>query len=149
MSTKTYPYTTKKFNLIYRRQKVPEYNEIFTQNVLEELLPLARSDQFFDALYGDAAEGAYDISLHFAGSASDSQLNFELHLSQRPGKCLACNLTYGLPEVFSRHPLINIAGVVDGICQKLDKSGADAQWKLGTTISQSSDLHIIPLNIQV
>ncbi len=38
-------------------------NDIFTKKVLQELLPAQRSDEFFEALYGDADEGAYDISL--------------------------------------------------------------------------------------
>jgi 23S rRNA A2030 N6-methylase RlmJ len=41
-------------------------NDIFTPKVLEDLLPLQRSDEFFEALYGDADEGAYNISLSAA-----------------------------------------------------------------------------------
>jgi len=78
------------------------FDGIFTQDVLKKLFPEDRADQFFDALFGDAEEGAYDISLEFKGQ-SQNKLEFEFHLKQRPGKCLACNLTYGLPQVFSRH----------------------------------------------
>ena len=60
-----------------------------------------RTDEFFEALYGDAAEGPYDILLKFKGENKNT-LHFEFQLKQRPGRCLACNLTYGLPVVFSR-----------------------------------------------
>ena len=40
-----------------------DFDSILTQEFLDELLPPERSDQFFDALYGDASEGAYDIRL--------------------------------------------------------------------------------------
>ena len=43
------------------------YIEIFTRDVLKKLFPKNRSDNFFDALYGDPAEGAYDICLEFKG----------------------------------------------------------------------------------
>ena len=85
--------------------------DIFTQETLNTLFPADLSDQFFDALYGDAEEGAYDIRLVFNG-LDNGNLNFEFQLDQRPGKCLACNLTYGLPDVFSRHPIINIDQLV-------------------------------------
>ena len=123
--------------------------EIFTPDKLSQIFPASKSDQFFEALYGDATEGAYDISLHFKDNSSENSLQFELHLNQRPGKCLACNLTYGLPEVFSRHPGINLADVAKQIAQALDKDPAKASFNLGTTISTSSDLHIIPLAISV
>ena len=87
------------------------YTEIFTDDVLRELFPAQRADDFFEALFGDASEGAYDISLVFTGCNEQSNtLHFNLDLHERPGCCLACNLTYGLPEVFSRHPVINISG---------------------------------------
>ena len=122
------------------------YAEIFDKNCLDNLLPIERSNDFFDALFGDASEGAYDIRLHFADSSSNS-LQFELHLVQRPGKCLACNLTFGLPEVFSRHPVINLAGVAHSACELADVPTDSMQWKLGTTQSPSSQLHKIPFTI--
>ena len=39
-----------------------EFNQIFTQDFLDQLLPLNLSNQFFEALYGDASDGAYDVS---------------------------------------------------------------------------------------
>ncbi|MBU4504034.1 MAG: pancreas/duodenum homeobox protein 1, partial [Proteobacteria bacterium] len=70
--------------------------DIFTYDVLKKLFPEERADMFFDALLGDVNEGAYDISLAFNGH-NDGELQFELQLRPRPGRCLACNLTYGLP----------------------------------------------------
>ena len=83
------------------------FEQLFTQRALRELFPRDRADLFFEGLYGDSSEGAYDINLVFKGQDRDT-LEFEFQLEQRPGKCLACNLTYGLPEVFSRHPMIDI-----------------------------------------
>lgn len=87
------------------------YETLFPQHVLDEIFPSDRADRFFEALLGDASEGAYDIMLTYAGE-TDDRIDFEFQLKQRPGRCLACNLTYGLPEVFKRHPIIDIAGVV-------------------------------------
>ncbi len=124
------------------KEKNPQ--EIFTDEALEGLLPLSRSDEFFEALYGDAGEGAYDIRLKFDRAHGDT-LHFALHLEQRPGKCLACNLTYGLPEVFSRHPLINLAGVAAEAAAMLGRE-VDS-WHLGTTRSVSSELHTVPMEV--
>ncbi len=127
-----------------------ELNEIFTAETLLQLFPPGRADDFFDALLGDATEGAYDISLKFNGYQPDEKkLYFDLHLSQRPGKCLACNLTYGLPEVFARHPIINIKGLVAEINKLLDGKLICKDWSLKHTKSISSALHLIPLVIQV
>jgi len=130
--------------------KTKNLNDIFTKEVLNELLPPHRSDEFFEALYGDAAEGAYDIHLAFKGHDSDGKtLFFELQLHERPEKCLACNLTYGLPEVFSRHPLININGIVEKINALLNDGMHCDSWKLGRTRTQTDQLHVIPLTIQL
>ncbi len=123
--------------------------EVFNQETLLQLFPLTRSDEFFEALFGDASEGAYDICLEFVGSVNPMIYNFALHLKQRPGQCLACNLTYGLPEVFSRHPGLNIKGLAAGIAIKLGYTPEQISWKLGATQSISSALHIIPFTISV
>ncbi len=123
--------------------------EIFNQETLLQLFPRTRSDEFFEALFGDASEGAYDICLEFTGSPNPKTYNFELHLKQRPGKCLACNLTYGLPEVFSRHPGINLKGLAAEIAKKLGHPPDRIGWKLGATKSISNALHIIPLIISI
>ena len=125
-------------------------NDLFTKEVLNDLLPPQRSDEFFDALYGTPDEGAYDISLAFKEYNSASRmLLFELQLHERPGKCLACNLTYGLPEVFSRHPLININGIVKKIEGFLGKELRCESWELGHTQTLKAHLHVIPLTIQL
>ncbi len=125
-------------------------NELFTDEVVHKLFPAERADGFFDALFGDASEGAYDIALKYVTYVSDEkQLHFELHLIQRPGKCLACNLTYGLPEVFSRHPFINIKGLVDEVDKILEGEVTCKDWSLKNTRSISSELHVIPLVIEV
>ncbi|MBW2709346.1 MAG: pancreas/duodenum homeobox protein 1, partial [Deltaproteobacteria bacterium] len=67
---------------------------VFTQDDLEKLFPVGRSDAFFESLFGGAEEGAFDIGLAFKAHRGN-ELHFEFQLRQRPGKCLACNLTYG------------------------------------------------------
>ncbi len=123
-------------------------NEIFTREIMERLFPEERSNEFFDALFGDADEGAYDIRLTYHGAAED-ELRFEFQLTQRPGKCLACNLTYGLPQVFARHPIINVEGVVQDIQKQIDGRGRCAGWRLGSTREVSRELHVIPLFISL
>lgn len=115
---------------------------------LARLLPTGIADEFFDALYGDAAEGAYDISLSFKGQTGP-RLELELLLRQRPGKCLACNLTYGLPQVFSRHPVLNLKGLVAKVCGLAGADPAGAKWELGHTRPISNELHAIPLYIEL
>ena len=123
-----------------------QFSNIFTTKKMTELFPKERSNDFFEALFGDASEGAYDISLSF-NSASDKELHFDLNLNQRPGCCLVCSLTQGLPNVFTRHPLINIQGVVDKIDELLGDSATCGEWQLQNTIGHSSKHHVIPLVI--
>ncbi|CCO25471.1 hypothetical protein [Maridesulfovibrio hydrothermalis] len=124
-----------------------QYADIFTQEKLKSLFPATRSNDFFEALFGDADEGSYDISLAYTGESQDT-VKFELHLKQRPGCCLACNLTYGLPQVFSRHPIINIQGVAEKVGEAIGKTD-NVSWKLGMTQEKSKQLHIIPLFISL
>ena len=125
-------------------------NDIFTKEVLVDLLPQQRSDEFFEALYGDADEGAYDISLSFNNyDAEQNRLFFELQLHERPEKCLSCNLTYGLPQVFSRHPLLNIQGLVEKIVTLLDADIKISGWELGRTRTPAANMHTIPLTIRL
>lgn len=122
--------------------------QIFTPATLAALFPPQRSNDFFDALFGDASEGAYDIALSFAGYDAGKQcLHFLLNLHERPGRCLACNLTHGLPEVFKRHPIINIKGLVEEIGKLLGSDMVCADWQLGHTIQKGRSLHCIPLQI--
>ena len=95
------------------------------------------------------------VAMAFAGSAAyvngdymlieAPELAFELH--QRPGKCLVCNLTYGLPQVFQRHPVLNVAGVARAVAEKLGWA-ASSPWKLGSTQEKSRELHCIPFVIE-
>ncbi len=120
------------------------FRDIFTYDILKKLFPDERADLFFDALFGDVNEGAYGISLAFNGH-NEGELQFELQLRPRPGRCLACNLTYGLPQVFSRHPAINLNGLFKEINDMVNGHARCTHWKLGRTKEVSSDLHIIPL----
>lgn len=121
-------------------------SEIFTRERLDMLFPQDRADSFFDAIFGDASEGSYDISLEFKKQTED-RLEFEFHLTQRPGKCLACNLTYGLPTVFSRHPVINVKGIVEEIARLTEGDVQNSRWQLGSTREMSRKLHVIPLTV--
>ena len=121
---------------------------LFNEDTLDALFPADRADQFFDALLGDADEGAYDIRLRFKEYKSN-QLFFDMELHQRPGKCLVCNLTYGLPNVFARHPIINVKGVVDEINKLMDGHGRCTGWTLGNTNEISRQLHVVPLVIDI
>jgi hypothetical protein len=127
----------------------PEVIEnLFTDSTLRNLFPEEKADLFFDAMYGDVSEGAYDIELSLDGLKSN-RLEFHFNLRRRPEKCLACNLTYGLPHVFSRHPLIDTQGLVNGIEKILNGIAICKEWDLHETLEISSDLHVIPLIIKV
>ncbi len=120
-------------------------DNIFTREFCDELLPPETSDRFFEALYGDVSEGAYDIMLECISIKPD-RIVLAFNLTQRPGKCLVCSLTYGLPNVFARHPLINITGII----QKIQEAGVPVkEWRLGQTSENSSTLHVIPLYIDL
>ena len=122
------------------------FKEIFTPVVLKKLFPEDRSDRFFDALYGDSAEGSYDIGLEFKNHR-ENRLEFELLLTQRPGRCISCSLTYGLPQVFSRHPVIDINGLVQEVEGLLDHGTRCVDWHLGPTREISDEIHGVPLVI--
>ena len=121
-----------------------ELKDIFTQDDLEKLFPVGRADAFFESLFGDAEEGAFDIGLAFKAHRGN-ELHFEFQLRQRPGKCLACNLTYGLPKVFKRHPVIDVGGLADEIEKRMNGKFRCGRWELGATRELSRELHVIPL----
>lgn len=121
-------------------------DQLFPETVLRQLFSAEKTDAFFEALYGDSAEGAYDIAFSFQGLNKDA-LEFSFDLHRRPGKCLACNLTYGLPQVFSRHPIINIRELVRDIENRLDGKATCIRWELRETREISSDLHVVPLTV--
>jgi hypothetical protein len=120
-------------------------DQVSAQAYLDTLLPEELSDNFFEALYGDASDGAYDIRLEFI-CANDKRIVLAFNLTRRPGKCLVCSLTYGLPTVFSRHPLINIKGMVE----KIEATGIKIKsWRLGDTEEQSDSFHTIPFYLDL
>jgi len=121
-------------------------DSIFTQEILQQLFPKERTNEFFEALFGDADDGAYDIELGYGGT-NGQILTMELKLHERPGCCLACNLTQGLPQVFSRHPIINVTGIVSDIDKLLGDMASCKEWSLGYTEQRSKEMHIIPINI--
>ncbi len=124
------------------------FHTLFSQDKLDALFPPERTVQFFEALFGDNDEGAYDIRLAFK-RATDNQLHFDFELHQRPGRCLACNLTYGLPQVFQRHPVIDTQGVVTKLNAMMNGEGRCGQWKLGRSKEISRQLHAVPLIIEL
>ena len=128
--------------------QLQDYKSIFTPDTLKELFPDKLTDEFFDALLGDSEEGAYDIRLAFSKIQKD-RLVFEMQLHRRQGKCLACNLTFGLPTVFSRHPIIDLSGLVRKIDKLLNGTVSIKDWSLGRTQDISRELHVIPLYIHI
>lgn len=124
------------------------FDTLFTPDRLEGLFPADRADQFFEALFGDASEGAYDIELRYDGFR-DNNLQFAFHLTERPGKCLSCSLTYGLPHVFSRHPVIGVADLVSGIDALLDGTHRCGTWEMGRTQEIDRRNHVVSLSIKV
>jgi len=135
---------------IEARMIAMDYTQLFSDERLSAIFPPERTDEFFAALFGDADEGSFDISLKFAQHDQDAgRLHFELHLKERPGKCLACNLTFGMPAVFARHPIINIDGVAAEIGQLIADRARCGDWRLGHTRTVSNNLHVIPLTIDL
>ena len=56
---------------------------LFDEKVCAELLPPGKTNEFFEALFGDASEGSYDIQLVYNGF-DGSNLQFSLLLHERP-----------------------------------------------------------------
>lgn len=123
-----------------------DYKDLFPPNALKKLFPDDRADRFFEALYGNATEGAYDIGFEFK-EYREHRLRFDFELRQRPGKCLACNLTFGLPQILARHPVIDVEGLVQGINHLLEGQTNCTGWQLGMTQVVSGQLHVIPLTL--
>lgn len=115
------------------------------QSMLDAIFPPERTNAFFDALYGGAEEGAYDIQL-VCLNVTDKIANMAFELKRRPGKCLKCSLTYGLPAVFQRHPVINIQEIAKEVA-KLVGFGDNFTYQLGTTQERSDEKHLIPFVI--
>ena len=121
---------------------------LFSSEVLLKIFPKERTDEFFEALFGDADEGSYDIELAYK-SMDNKSLTLELLLHERPGCCLACNLTQGLPQVFSRHPVINVNSIVRDIDKLIGDRSTCGEGSLGHTEQRSSSLHVIPIKINI
>lgn len=116
-----------------------------SQAQLDAIFPPETSDRFFEALYGGAEDGAYDIVLT-SRNMNDNLANFAFELRRRPDKCLKCSLTYGLPEVFMRHPLINLKKVTGELARTLNWK--QYEWELAPVQEVDDDLHIIPLQLR-
>ncbi|MFO8085719.1 MAG: pancreas/duodenum homeobox protein 1 [Desulfobacterales bacterium] len=127
-------------------EKQSKFDKVFTKELLTEFFPKNKSDLFFEMLYGDADEGAYDIELSYGGY-QPGELKFNFGLKRRVGKCLACNLTYGLPQVFLRHPVMNMEGLMEKFKKAMDGSADISRWEMGRTEEISRDLHIISLKV--
>ncbi|MGC9022707.1 MAG: pancreas/duodenum homeobox protein 1, partial [Dissulfurimicrobium sp.] len=116
----------------------------------EELFPPGKADEFFEAIYGGTEEGAFDIALRF--SLFDEhrlELILEYRLTERPGRCMACSLTRGLPAVFKRHPIIDIKGAVQKIAERLEPGWKVLEWDLGPTTPKAPKVNAIPLKIKL
>ncbi len=115
-----------------------------TNEFLDNIFPAERTEAFFEALFGGAEEGAYDIVLRPRHESDNVvELAFELH--QRPGKCLVCSLTYGLSGVFKRHPIIDAKGLACAIAVQM--GWTSCEWEIGATREKNSQLHWIPFRI--
>jgi len=125
-----------------------QFASLFGAETCAELMPAETADQFFEALFGAAEEGSYDLELTYRGS-DEAALHFDILLHERPGHCLSCNLTYGLPEVFSRHPVINLKGIAERVNEIIGAHGETGAWRLGRTTEHSQSLHSIPLVIEL
>ncbi len=124
--------------------------KVMTKEFLEELFPPQRADEFFNALYGGAETGAFDIALSLRGFyPSEKLLLLDFILTERPGKCMACSLTRGLPPVFERHPIIDLNGIIKKIDEKISPDWSVKEWSLGPTTVISQDTNCIPLTIKL
>lgn len=113
---------------------------------LDHVFPPARTDAFFDALFDGTEDGAYDIRLRFE-KQTPTELHLAFHLLERPGKCLVCNLTHGLPRVFARHPVLAVGQTVTDLCAKLGLEASS--WNLSPTREVRRGLHVIPLVVKL
>ncbi len=115
---------------------------------LKDMFPPEKADMFFEALYGGAESGAFDISLRYLGLDSGQNiLQFEFLLIERPGHCMACSLTRGLPQVFNRHPVVDVAGIIEKIEKCLLPEWGVREWSFGRTKVISSRENSIAFNV--
>ena len=116
-----------------------------TQDYLDTLFPATRTNEFFEALFGDADDGAYDIKL-VCNNQNEDTINLHYELHGRVGKCLACNLTSGLPQVFRKHPILAVEKTVNEIAQK--NNWTHITFDVGNTVQVNDKLHFIPVTIK-
>jgi len=121
-------------------------SSLFSQDRLNKLFSKDRTGRFFEALYGSAEDGDYDIELTFEAQ-NHEELQFEFRLREKPGRCLRCSVTDGLTQVFSRHPVIDIQGMVKDINHILNSRARCTEWRVGMTREILTDLHVIPLTL--
>ncbi len=118
---------------------------MFSREVLQKALPRERIEAFLEAFYF-GEEPAYDMELAFGHFDSQEKLlTLEIRLRARPGQCLACNLTWGLPRVFRQHPLLDLASTVKTVEAHLPNGWRVREWDVGFTEERGPDLHVIPL----
>jgi hypothetical protein len=128
----------------------PRPNELIQEEKLKELFPTGRDDEFFDAFYGGSEDGAFDIFFSFDSYRPDnSELIFGFNLKERPGKCMACNLTYGLPSVFEKSPIINLKRIINGINEMIAPHYEINGFMLGKTTPKAPKVNVIPLIIKI
>ncbi len=122
---------------------------MLSEEKVKGLLPRERIEAFFEAFYF-GEEPAYDLELGLGHFDPERKiLRLELRLRARPGRCLACNLTWGLPEVFKRHPALDLAGVVSRLEALLPEGSKVVDWDLGPTEEVNEDLHLVPLIVRL
>ena len=131
-----------------RECAMTEAQKLFTKEWSETVFPPERAEAFFDALYGGAEEGAFDIALRFLKEDGNTY-EFAFDLTARPGRCLVCGITRGLPHVFSRHPVINVKGLAAAIAARLGVPAESIAWELKPVMEVSADLFRIPLIVTV
>jgi hypothetical protein len=119
----------------------------FTQKTLDQIFPPEKTDAFFEAMLGDASEGAYDIRLIYQGM-QNNVLQFAFKLIQRPDKCLACSVTYGLPQVFKKHRIIDTENIVNQI-KAIIGNDCIISWELQPTMPIEPNVHLVPLHITI
>jgi len=122
-----------------------DISQKFSQETLNKIFPPEKTDAFFEAMFGDASEGAYDIRLIFQGINAHI-LHFAFELTQRPEKCLVCSVTYGLPQVFSKHRIIDTENIVKQIQATIGNVNV-LSWKLQPTLPIEQNMHLVPLHI--
>jgi hypothetical protein len=124
-----------------------DFTQKFSQKTLDQIFPPEKTDAFFEAMLGDASEGAYDIRLIYQGMQMNT-LQFAFELTQRPNKCLACSVTYGLPQVFKRHRIIDTENIVKQI-EGIIGNDRMLSWELQPTLPIDQHVHLVPLHITI